>query len=140
MIVHARLAPLRQIKPHEFALRFLFGGLCTMIAGLIAHHFGPRIGGLFLAFPAIFPAGASLIEKHEAARKQQAGMKGWVRGRVLAGVDAAGTALACVGLVAFAAVVWKALPAHGSSLVIAMATVAWFLVSIVLWRARELWL
>ncbi len=66
MIVSAKLAALKGIKFHEFALRFLFGGFCTVAAGIVARRFGPEIGGLFLAFPAIFPAGASLIEKHEA--------------------------------------------------------------------------
>jgi hypothetical protein len=30
---------------------------------------GPRVGGLFLAFPAIFPASATLVEKHEKQKK-----------------------------------------------------------------------
>ena len=81
MIVEAKVASLKQVKPNEFVLRFVFGGLCTMFAGMIATHFGPRIGGLFLAFPAIFPAGASLIEKHETARKRQAGFSGEARTR-----------------------------------------------------------
>jgi hypothetical protein len=34
------------------------------VVGLIAARFGPVVGGLFLAFPAIFPASATLIEKH----------------------------------------------------------------------------
>ena len=54
---------------YEFAVRFFFGGLITAIAGLIAKKFGPGVGGLFLAFPAIFPASATLIEKHEKQRK-----------------------------------------------------------------------
>jgi Flp pilus assembly protein TadB len=55
MIVQAKFAALKGIKPHEFALRFLFGGLVCVAAGLIAKEYGPAIGGLFLAFPAIFP-------------------------------------------------------------------------------------
>jgi hypothetical protein len=43
----------------------------TLITGLIAHAFGATIGGLFLAFPAIFPASASLIEKHEIEKKRK---------------------------------------------------------------------
>ena len=35
----------------------------SAIAGMIAKRYGAEIGGLFLAFPAIFPASASLIEK-----------------------------------------------------------------------------
>src|SRR5215472_6661893 len=102
MIIQARVGRLRQTKLRELALRFGFGGLCTLAAGLIAKRFGPAAGGLFLAFPAIFPSGASLIEKHEEKRKEKAGMHGEQRGRQLAGVDAAGAAMGCVGLAAFA--------------------------------------
>ena len=31
MIVQCRLAHLKGIKPHEYALRFVFGGLCTCL-------------------------------------------------------------------------------------------------------------
>jgi hypothetical protein len=40
----------------QYALRFLFGGIVTAVAGLVAQHFGPVVAGLLLAFPAIFPA------------------------------------------------------------------------------------
>jgi hypothetical protein len=56
--------------------RFVFGGLITVATGIIAKKFGPGMGGLFLAFPAIFPASATLVEKHEKEEKQQAGMEG----------------------------------------------------------------
>jgi hypothetical protein len=137
MIVQVRLAHLKGIKPSEYAIRFVFGGMCTMIAGMIATRFGPAVGGLFLAFPAIFPAGASLIEKHEIMHKQRVGMDGHARGRVVAGIDAAGAALGCCGLVGFAAIVWKGLPEHGSVVVIATATAAWFLISVALWMLRK---
>jgi hypothetical protein len=75
------LSSLRETKPHEYAMRFVFGGVCTVLAGLIAKRFGPTIGGLFLAFPAIFPAGASLIEDHEKKRKAEHGYDGTVRGQ-----------------------------------------------------------
>ena len=48
----------------------------TVVAGLIAARFGPVIGGLFLAFPAIFPASATLIEKHVRESKEKAGLPG----------------------------------------------------------------
>jgi hypothetical protein len=41
---------LRTTKWHDYAIRFLFGGLITAAAGLIAHRWGPGIGGLFLPF------------------------------------------------------------------------------------------
>jgi hypothetical protein len=46
------------------------------------------IGGLFLAFPAIFPASATLIEKHVRERKEKAGLPGARRGKEAAAFDA----------------------------------------------------
>jgi hypothetical protein len=60
---------LKDTKPHEYAVQFLFGGFATVVAGLIARKYGRGIGGLFLAFPAIFPASATLIESREKKRK-----------------------------------------------------------------------
>jgi hypothetical protein len=51
------------------------------------------VGGLFLAFPAIFPASATLVEKHEAENKKRRGLSGMVRGREAAALDAAGAAM-----------------------------------------------
>jgi hypothetical protein len=53
----------------------VLGGAMTVIAGLIAARFGPVIGGLFLAFPTIFSASATLIEKHVRERKEKAGLR-----------------------------------------------------------------
>ena len=64
MRVSLHLLALRQTKWYEYAVRFLFGGTITVLAGVIAKQYGPTMGGLFLAFPAIFPAGATLVEKH----------------------------------------------------------------------------
>jgi Protein of unknown function (DUF3147) len=65
MQVHLDFSAVGETKWYEYAVRFMFGGLITAIAGVIAKTFGPVVGGLFLAFPAIFPASATLIEKHE---------------------------------------------------------------------------
>ena len=137
MIIEAKLKHLKGIKPGEWGVRFVFGGVCTMLAGLIAQRFGPGVGGLFLAFPAIFPASASLIEKHEVQHKQRIGRDGQPRGRVLSGIDAAGAALACCGLMSFAVIVWKGLPQHKSPLVIGSAMAAWGIVSVALWFLRK---
>ena len=64
------------------------------------------VGGLFLAFPAIFPASATLIEKHVRRRKEKAGFSRVRRGREAAALDAAGAALGSLGLAAFAVVIW----------------------------------
>jgi hypothetical protein len=62
----------------------------TVVAGLIAARFGSVTGGLFLAFPAIFPASATLIEKHVRERKEKAGLPGARRGKEAAALDAPG--------------------------------------------------
>ena len=45
---------LGETKWYEYAVRFLFGGSITALAGIIAKKFGPEIGGLFLAFQPFF--------------------------------------------------------------------------------------
>jgi Protein of unknown function (DUF3147) len=79
MPIKVDFSTLRQTQWHDYAVRFLFGGLITAFAGIIAKKFGPGIGGLFLAFPAIFPASATLIEKHEKDKKESLGLKGAAR-------------------------------------------------------------
>jgi|ERR1017187_6407771 hypothetical protein len=121
----------------ELAVRFLFGGLITAIAGLIAKRFGPGVGGLFLAFPAIFPASATLIEKHEKENKERAGLHGFVRGRKAAGADAAGAAIGGVGLFVFAWLVKTLIVSPGTWPALTGATVGWAAVSLLLWQIRK---
>ena len=126
-----------QIKWHDYAARFLFGGLVTAIAGIIATKFGPAIGGLFLAFPAIFPASATLIEKHEKEKKEKEGFEGATRGKEAASIDAAGAAMGSIGLLAFALVVWRFVANDNPWLVLAAATLAWLTVSVLVWEIRK---
>jgi hypothetical protein len=107
MKVTAEFSRLRQTGWAEYALRFLFGGVVTVITGWIAQRFGPVIGGLFLSFPAIFPASVTLVERHEQRRKAQHGLAGKKRGRSAASVVAAGAALGSLGLFTFA--LWSGL-------------------------------
>ena len=122
---------------YEFAVRFLFGGLITAVAGIIARRFGPGVGGLFLAFPAIFPASATLIEKHEKQKKERAGLHGSTRGRKAASVDAAGAAIGSLALLVFALLVNRFLPAHSAWLVLTGSTALWLAVSLLLWHVRK---
>src|SRR6202035_4619506 len=126
-----------QTRWYEYAIRFLFGGLITAVAGIIAKKFGPGIGGLFLAFPAIFPASATLIEKHELEKKRRAGVNGVFRSREVAGVDAAGAAMGSVGLLAFAFTVYKTLPRHPAWQVLSAALLIWMAVSVLVWRIHK---
>jgi hypothetical protein len=81
MIVQFKPSALRQTRWYEYLVRFVLGGAMTVVAGLIAARFGPVIGGLFLAFAAIFPASATLIEKHIRERMEKAGLPGAHRGK-----------------------------------------------------------
>jgi len=128
---------LRKTRWYEFAVRFLFGGLITAVAGIIAKKFGPGVGGLFLAFPAIFPASATLIEKHEKQKKERAGLQGSARGRKAASVDAAGAAIGSLALLVFALLVRRFLPDHNDWLVLTVSTGIWLAVSLLLWQIRK---
>lgn len=125
-----------QTKWYEYAIRFLFGGLITAVAGIIAKEFGAVVGGLFLAFPAIFPASATLIEKHEKQKKEEKGLRGTRRGSEAASVDAAGSAMGSVGLLVFALTVWQFAPRYSTWMVLMGATLAWLMVSVLIWHVR----
>src|ERR1041384_5301559 len=119
MKVHADLSAVKRSRWYEILLRFFFGGVITVITGILAKKFGPAVGGLFLAFPAIFPASATLIEKHEKERKEAQGFEGTIRGAEAASVDSAGAAMGSVGLLGFALVVWRFVAHANSWLVLA---------------------
>jgi hypothetical protein len=135
--VETDFSALSKITWYEYAIRFVFGGVITVTAGLIAKRWGPELGGLFLAFPAIFPASATLVEKKEKEKKAKAGIDGTNRGRMLAGLDAVGAGLGSLGLVAFAIVVWSLILDHSAWLVLLCATLAWMSVAGVLWYLRK---
>jgi hypothetical protein len=128
---------LKRVRWYEFALRVVLGGAICVIAGVLAKAFGPTVGGLFLAFPAIFPASATLVEKHESEKKRRAGIRHSRRGRQAAGLDAAGAAFGAVSLGVFAWVVYVGLPNRSAPLVIFAASVAWLAVAITLWWLRK---
>jgi hypothetical protein len=111
--------------------------LITVAAGLIAKTWGPVIGGLFLAFPAIFPATATLAEKRETEAKRNEGLSGVRRGREAAACEAAGAVLGSIGLMAFALTFWQGLPRLSLWLVFVIAVMAWAGVSVGLWFVRK---
>ena len=113
------LDALRNTRPSEYVVRFAFGGGVTAMTGLIAHAWGPAIGGLFLAFPAILPASLTLVASHE--------------GRETAANEARGAILGAMGLGVFA-VACALLAVHGPPiLTLVVATAAWLATSTLLW-------
>jgi MFS family permease len=137
MRVQVKFQPLRQVKWQEVAIRFVFGGAITVIAGLLAKGYGPSIGGLFLAFPAIFPAGVTLLAQKQKEKKRKKGMNGQLRGTKAAAVEARGTTVGTIGLGCFAGVVATTLQNWNSVLVLLAAMAAWLAVSGGLWELNR---
>ena len=80
MSVQVKFSALKQTQWYQYVLRFALGGTATALTGLIAKLYGPGTGGLFLAFPSIFVASATLIEMEEKKRKEKAALDGSRRG------------------------------------------------------------
>lgn len=136
MLVKLSSSALRQTRWYEYGVRFLLGGLATVLAGVVSARFGVAIGGLFLALPAIFCASATLIESHERRTKEKAGFSGRRRGQQAAALDAAGAGLGSLGLAAFAATFY-ALVAASVIGAFAVAILAWAAVSVSAWWLRR---
>ena len=128
---------LKETKPTEYLSRFVFGGVVTVFAGFVADHYGPVLGGLFLAFPGIFPAGVSLVEKHKTQREKAEGKLGIWSARGQASVEATGASVGTLGLMGFAVVLWQGLPTHNFLPILFTATATWVVVSLLFWWARE---
>jgi hypothetical protein len=143
MKITVSLASLAETKPHEYLLRFVLGGLITAVVGLVTTALGPVIGGLFLAFPSIFPATVTLVERHEARKKEEHGVAGLQRARCAAAADAVGAAIGSFGLSLFGLIVWLYVNDQNAWLVLGGATAAWFLFATTLWfvhkRFRPRW-
>lgn len=137
MRIRIDVSALKQTRWHELAVRFCLGGLITAATGMIGKKYGPGVGGLFLAFPAIFPASATLIEKHEREKKERAGLRGAKRARQLVAVDAAGAAIGSIGLFIFAGLMAKFIPRCSPWLVIPVSTLSWIAVSVLIWHIRK---
>jgi uncharacterized membrane protein (GlpM family) len=105
-----------RIPRRGLGIRFAFGAAISTIAALIGMWFGPKAGGLLLAFPAILPATLTLIEQEESQRKVEAIDTGAIAG--------------AAALVAFAAVAWWLLPSVGVAAALVAATVVWLVSAI----------
>jgi Protein of unknown function (DUF3147) len=136
-ILQFDLRALKMTNWTEYALRFLFGGAITVVTGVLAESYGPEFGGLFLAFPALFVASSTLIEKHERARKEKSGITKTIRGRQAAALDARGVTMGSIGLLGFAWVVWKLLPIWNGAYTLLAALALWLAISVLIWWLRK---
>ncbi len=119
MKIGAKPSALREVKLWEYAVRFAFGGLVTAGAGLVSKTWGPAVGGLFLAFPAILPATLTLVKRHD--------------GRRLAVEDARGARLGAAGLLVFAGVMLALAGRLPPWSALCLATLGWLAASLFLY-------
>lgn len=116
-------------------IRFALGGAITVVAGLVSKAFGPVIGGLLLAFPAILPAALVLLERSQNEQVHQPNRTG-ARARRAVVLAAAGAATGSLGLIAFALAAWRTFGATPTPLALIAATLAWALVAAFAWLVR----
>lgn len=106
---------LREAGFRALLVRFAFGFATSVAAGGVTLALGPRVGGLFLAFPAILAASLTLVEKEEDAAKARE--------------EARGAVLGALALLAFAAVGVLLFARLPGAAVLALALVVWLVVA-----------
>jgi hypothetical protein len=76
------LDPRRVLKvhPRDLVIRFAAGAVTSIVSGAITLVFGPRVGGIFLAFPAILGASLTLIEEQEDSEEAREDARGAIGG------------------------------------------------------------
>jgi Protein of unknown function (DUF3147) len=103
---------IKEVRPRELAYRFVAGALTSVVAGVIGVAFGPKAGGILLAFPAILAASLTLIAEQEDS--------------VEAREDGRGAVLGGCALAAFAAAGALTLGSVTGAIALLVATAAWF--------------
>jgi hypothetical protein len=110
-------------RARDYIIRFCFGAAISLVAGLIGMKFGPRLGGVFLAFPAILPASLTLIAKKE--------------GNDPAARDSIGAVLGAIAMIAFAVIVSLWVVRLGVVPALAIGLVVWLIVAVALYALVE---
>ncbi len=135
-MVQLKLSALKQTKWYEYLIRFVFGGLTTVATGLVAAKYGPVIGGMFLAFPSIFPASVTLVQTHKKETEQKKGegeQESKEEGKDSAAKTSAGTAMGSTGLFLFALVLWNLSTRLAPWLVLLLALAVWLAGAVIAW-------
>lgn len=114
----------------EWLVRFAFGAGVSALAGTISEIWGPKVGGLFLALPAILLASLTLVAKDEGAHQARE--------------EARGAALGAAGLIGFALAVAFTASRWPVGATLVTATLAWaaisgtaYLLTVFLHRSRR---
>lgn len=107
---------LAQAKPRELGFRFVAGAVTSIVSGVVTLLFGARVGGIFLAFPAILAASLTLIEQQEDSAETRE--------------DARGAVIGGCGMAAFAVVAALTFGHIPGGLALAAAAGAWLVVAL----------
>jgi uncharacterized membrane protein (GlpM family) len=119
VLPHADLSKVREANPKQLLVRFALGAAVSIVAGIISKGAGARLGGVFLAFPAILPASLTFVQDKEGTHK--------------ADRDAIGAVLGGLALVVFAAVAESTFARINSALVLLCSLVAWLVACAVMY-------
>ena len=107
----------------QLTVRFAFGAAIAIAAGLLGMRFGARVGGVFLAFPAILPAALTLLER--------------AGGVTETGVDAVGAGLGAAAMLVFSlTILWLGRRVPPAAAVVIAAGV-WMIVAAALFAAAR---
>jgi hypothetical protein len=101
----------REVGFRELGYRFIAGAVTSIAAGAITLAFGSRVGGIFLAFPAILAASLTLIEKEEDSAEARE--------------DARGAVMGGLAMALFAAIAAITLGKLSAPIALLLATVGW---------------
>ena len=113
----------KKMDKRQALIRFGAGAAASLLAALVSTIFGSKTAGPLLALPAILIASLTLIADEDGLRA--------------AIDDSRGAVLGGIGLVAFAVVVWQGFGHLATWLVLVLATVAWAVVSLLLYAAQR---
>lgn len=111
-----RPGELKQTSPRDWMIRFGFGAAVSALAGVVSALAGARLGGVFLAFPAIMLASLTLVAKEEGVRQARN--------------EARGATFGTLGLIAFAGVATTTVGRWPLWLALTAATIAWTVVAL----------
>jgi hypothetical protein len=114
--IQVRAGELKRAPMRDWIIRFGFGAGVSALAGVVSGVTGPRVGGVFLAFPAILLASLTLVAKEDGARQARN--------------EARGATLGTVGLIGFAAVLAVTLPGWSLWAAMGAANAIWALVAL----------
>jgi hypothetical protein len=105
------LGAAREVRSRDLAIRFVTGAITSVVSGALTLALGARVGGIFLAFPAILAASLTLIAKQEDSAEARE--------------DARGAVIGGFGMAVFAAVAALGFGHLPGAVVLVLAALAW---------------